>query len=313
MRIFLAPMEGVVDHHLRKIYAEIGGVDICVTEFIRVTQTRLPEKVFKRSCPELLNPIRIPVRIQLLGSDPELLACSARKAALLGASAIDLNFGCPAKTVNRNRGGACLLDEPDLLYNIVKAVRKAVPDTCKVTAKIRLGYNDRSRYLENALVLEEAGANELFVHARSKVDGYKPPAYWPCIGEIQQALSIPVIANGEIWTLEHFRQCKQESGCSDFMLGRGLLARPDLALAIKAEASGEAHEIMVWEHVQDLLYRFHLETLPHYPIKFCGNRLKQWLMYLKRQYPEAAVLFDKVKRLKDAALIDEAFGVGGRG
>src|SRR5690554_6286652 len=176
MRIYLAPMEGVVDHHLRRLYAGIGGLDLCVTEFIRVTQTRLPEKVFRRYCPELAAPLTLPVRIQLLGSDPTYLALNARRAARLGASGIDLNFGCPAKTVNKSRGGACLLNEPELLHQIARQVRDAVPQDTPVTAKIRLGYETRANYIETALALEEGGIAELVVHGRSKADGYRPPA-----------------------------------------------------------------------------------------------------------------------------------------
>ncbi len=306
MRIYLAPMEGVVDHHLRRIYAAIGGIDLCVTEFVRVTQTRLPDKVFRRYCPELQDPIGVPVRVQLLGSDPHLLAQNARKAARLGAPGIDLNFGCPAKTVNKNRGGACLLDEPELLFEIVRQVRGAVPADIPVTAKIRLGYGARAHYVENARALAEAGAAELVVHGRSKVDGYKPPAYWDCIGEIRAAVSIPVIANGEIWSPEDYGRCRAESGCSDVMLGRGLLSRPDLAKTLKALASGEPHHPMGWRDVLQLLVNFQRETTEFYPRQFCGNRLKQWLAYLRREYPQAAVLFDTIKKTRDPLVIDMA-------
>lgn len=300
-------MEGVVDHSLRHLYAAIGGIDVCVTEFIRVSDTRLPEKVFRRLCPELETPISIPVRVQLLGSNPGALGYNARKAARLGAPAIDLNFGCPAKTVNRNRGGACLLQEPNLLYDIVKRVRQEVPASVPVTAKIRLGYDRRERYVENAQALADAGASELVVHARSKSDGYQPPAYWPCIAEIREAVSIPVIANGEIWSVEDYLRCKEQSGCTDFMLGRGLLARPDLALAIKSVARGTAVDDMPWYEIAEKLHQFHRETLSVYPSKYCGNRLKQWLMYLKRQYPEAQLLFNRIKKSRCADEIEAAF------
>ncbi len=307
MRLFLAPMEGVVDHHLRKIYARIGGIDACVTEFVRVTEHTLPRRVFIRACPELTEAGRrvpdpelgerpaLPIRVQLLGSEPEVLALNARKAARLGAIGIDLNFGCPAKTVNRHRGGACLLDETELLYQIVSTVREAVPQEVPVTAKIRLGYMERNSYLENAHALQSAGASELFVHARSKADGYNPPAYWHCIGEIREALKIPVIANGEIWTLEDFRQCRAESGCEDFMLGRGLLANPALAHIIRAENQDAG---LVWPIVARLLYDFFIETSKAYPAKFLGNRAKQWLHYLRRHYSEADTLFHQIKRMK---------------
>lgn len=309
MRVFLAPMEGVVDYHLRKIFALIGGIDFCVTEFIRVNQHVLPTRVFHKYCPELLEHNRqfdspsgtiksIPIRVQLLGSDPKLLALNAQKAAHLGAIGIDLNFGCPAKSVNKNRGGACLLDETDLIYSIIKQVREYVPDHLPVTAKIRLGFNERDSFLTNARAIEDAGANELFVHARSKADGYKPPAYWSSIAEIKKSLAIPVIANGEIWTPDDFQQCKRESLCDDFMLGRGLLANPGLAKQIKMLARGQTPSTQPWEDTSALLYQLFLETSTHYPSKTLGNRVKQWLHYLRLHYSEAAVVFEKIKRLK---------------
>jgi tRNA-dihydrouridine synthase C len=306
MRIYLAPMEGVVDHHLRRLYAGIGGIDLCVTEFVRVTQTRLPEKVFRRYCPELAVPLPIPVRIQLLGSDPALLAVNARKAARLGAPGVDLNFGCPAKTVNKNRGGACLLNEPELLYDIARRVRDAVPAATPVTAKIRLGYESRSRYIENALALAEGGVAELVVHGRSKADGYRPPAYWGCIGEIRARLAIPVIANGDIWSPEDYRQCREESGCEHVMLGRGLLSRPDLALAIRADQAQADYRHLSWSCISDLLLQFQRETTLSYPKQFCGNRLKQWLMYLLRHYPQAGQLFEIIKKTRDPQVIEAA-------
>ena len=260
MRLFLAPMEGVVDHTLRELLTGIGGIDICVTEFIRVTNHVLPNKVFYRFCPELSQQSRtssaIPVRIQLLGGKADPIAANAVKAAELGASAIDLNFGCPAKTVNRNDGGAALLQEPKRLHSIIKACRDAVPNHIPVTAKMRLGFNDRSNYLENAIAAFEAGANELTVHARSKADGYRPPAYWEALADINNTIAIPVIANGEIWSLADFQRCREVSGCDDFMIGRGLLAYPDLALQIKAYMRGEHYQPLSWPDLCILLRQF---------------------------------------------------------
>lgn len=310
MRIFLAPMEGVIDHHMRSLLATIGGIDLCVTEFIRVTDHLLPGKVFFRYCPELLTKGTTsrgcPVRVQLLGSNPAALAMNAEKAARLGAPAIDLNFGCPAKTVNRHRGGACLLEEPGLLEEIAGRVRAAVPDTVPVTAKIRLGYQDRTPYLANAKALARAGVSEIVVHARSKADGYKPPAYWECIGEIREAVSIPVVANGEIWSVDDFLLCRERSSCQDVMLGRGILARPDLALAIKACVGEKRHVYLSWEQIARHLLDFYQATRHNYPKKYLGNRLKQWLFYLKLQYPEAGALFEEIKKSRDDQVITNA-------
>jgi tRNA-dihydrouridine synthase C len=175
MTILLAPMEGLLDFTLRDILTRVGGIDRCVSEFIRVTGTLLPEKVFTRIVPELNHggrtPAGVPVRAQLMGSDAVCLAENAARLAGLGPAGIDLNFGCPAKVVNRHGGGAALLADPMLLSAIVSAVRRAVPQPMPVSAKMRLGVHDGSRAVECALAIEEAGACELVVHGRTKADG----------------------------------------------------------------------------------------------------------------------------------------------
>ena len=163
-----------------------------------------------------------PVRAQLLGSDPACLADNAARLAALGPAGIDLNFGCPAKVVNRHGGGAALLETPELIHQIVKAVRQAVPRDMPVSAKMRLGFLDDSRAEECAKAIEEAGADELVVHARTKAHGYRPPAYWSRIADVRATVRIPVIANGEVWTVDDALQCLQESGCDALMLGRGV-------------------------------------------------------------------------------------------
>lgn len=307
MRIMLAPMEGVVDHTMRDMLTQIGGIDRCVTEFVRVTSQRLPNRVFYRLCPELHNngktPSGVPVYIQLLGGQPEPMAANAERAANLGAPGIDINFGCPAKTVNKNDGGSVLLREPQRLFDIVSAVRQAVPTATPVTAKIRLGYQDHSQLDDITDAILEAGADELTIHARTKADGYKPPAFWHHIDAIQQKANIPVIANGEIWTPKDYQQCIKESGCSDIMLGRGLLTRPDLALQIRATAKGEQAKAMCWSETLSCLANFSKITEEMYEPKYVGNRVKQWLGYLRQANPFAQQLFEQVKRLKCAVAI----------
>ncbi|WP_232305492.1 tRNA dihydrouridine synthase [Gilvimarinus polysaccharolyticus] len=305
--LHLAPMEGVVDHQVRDLMTRIGGIDGCVTEFVRVVAQRLPRRAFHRLAPELANncltPAGIPVKLQLLGGQPAPMADNAARAVIAGANAIDLNFGCPAKTVNKSDGGACLLRQPERVYDIVKAVRDAVPATISVSAKIRLGFDARDNYLENARAVEAAGADTLVVHARSKADGYRPPAYWECIGEINQQIQIPVIANGEIWSVADYLRCREQSGCADVMLGRGLLACPDLGLQIKAHLAGKEYTPMSWLEVCTLLRHYFELCRPNYPEKFAGNRIKQWLMYLRRQYPEANLFFETIKRVQQSDVL----------
>lgn len=311
MRIMLAPMEGVVEHHVRDLLTRLGGLDGCVTEFIRVTDQKLPYKVFFKYAPELeqgcKTPNGTPVRVQLLGSKPEPMALNAQELVRYGARAIDLNFGCPAKTVNSHEGGACLLRTPERVYRIIKAVREALPENIPVTAKIRLGYEDRSTYMDNALAVEAAGANELTVHARSKADGYKPPAYWHYIADIKAALNIPVVANGEIWSVEDYLRCREQSQCDDVMLGRGLLSCPDLARQIKAHLQGEAYTPLTWADICHMLYGYYRTTTPLYCERNCGNRVKQWLMYLSRHYPQAQVFFEAIKRKTTPVELEASF------
>ena len=308
MRILLAPMEGVVDYTMRDMLSSLGGLDRCVTEFVRVTSHTLPAKVFYRLCPELHHNGKTssgtPVYVQLLGSNPETMAMNAQRAAQLGALGIDINFGCPAKTVNKSDGGSILLREPRRLYNIVSAMRQAVPLATPVTAKIRLGYDDHSLLDDIVAAITHAGANELTIHARTKLDGYKPPAYWQHIHRIQTDSPIPVIANGEIWTLDDYHQCRTESGCADVMLGRGLLTQPDLAVQIKQQLAGATPEPMSWQAIVQLLSRFARTTEQNFDDKYVGNRVKQWLGYLRHgQYPESSQLFEQIKRLKSATEI----------
>lgn len=304
MRILLAPMEGLLDCVLRDVITQAGGIDLCVTEFIRVSGSLLPYRTFERIAPELNHnshtPSGVPVRVQLLGSDPVCLAENAARLAELKPHGIDLNFGCPAKTVNRHRGGAVLLKEPETIYQIAKAVRDAVPEYIPVTAKMRLGYEDTSQAIDCAKAIEHAGAMEVVVHARTKLDGYKPPAYWEWIATIKEQISIPVIANGEIWTIEEFKRCQQVSNCDDIMLGRGIVANPGLALEAKL---GRALE---WNELGPLFATFWQQVLIHCYPKYQAGRLKQWLNYLRKHYPEAEILFQEIKTLNQPEQI-EAF------
>ncbi|MDO9237741.1 MAG: tRNA-dihydrouridine synthase [Aquabacterium sp.] len=299
MTLFLAPMEGLLDFALRDVLTRIGGIDCCVSEFIRVTDTVLPERAFKRVVPELLHGSRttagVPVRAQLLGSDPHCLADNAASLASLGPAGIDLNFGCPAKVVNRHGGGAALLQEPELVYRIVSAVRRAVPAHVPVSAKMRLGFNDDSQAEDCARAIADGGADQLVVHARTKAHGYRPPAYWERIADVRSVVSIPVVANGEIWTVDDARRCRDISGCQDLMLGRGIVADPGLALAILADDPNT----LAWSDVLPMLQVFW--TLICGPVipKYRAGRLKQWLNHLRKTYPQAQEAFMQARALTD--------------
>jgi len=308
MAILLAPMEGLLDFALRDVLTRVGGIERCVSEFIRVTDTLLPERAFRRVVPELLNggrtPAGVPVRAQLLGSDPVCLAENAARLADLGPAGIDLNFGCPARIVNRHGGGAALLQDPELLHRIVAAVRRAVPAHMPVSAKMRLGYDDDRQAEACAQALEAGGAGELVVHARTKAHGYRPPAYWERIADVCRVVRIPVVANGEIWNLEDARRCQSLSGCQDLMLGRGMVADPGLALAILADQGHRAPGgAPGWSDLLPLLAYFWQLNLSHIQPRARAGRMKQWLNYLRRRHPEAQRAYLSLRTVNDGRVM----------
>jgi len=229
-----------------------------------------------------------------MGGEARVLADNAAFAVNeLKAPAIDLNFGCPAKAVNRHMAGAALLQWPEKLLEITSAVRGAMPDEVPLSAKMRLGFKDKTLALENAHSLVEGGASKLTVHARTKLEGYKAPAHWEWIARIAEAVDVPVVANGEIWTPEDAQMCLDVSGCTNIMIGRGAIARPSLAREIKGGEFAQWHEVLGWldDYCTTLL---NLERA-----KWGEGRMKQWIKLLSRTYPEAKDLFELIKRLKD--------------
>ena len=319
----LAPMEGLTDPLMRQILTQIATdlgrpYDWSVSEFIRVTQHLLPAHVFYKYVPELHHDAKTasgtPIHIQLLGSEAQLMAENAAYACELGAPAIDINFGCPAKTVNNHRGGSVLLDEPEVMYDIISAVRQAVPAHIPVSAKIRLGYTDTSRMDDIRGAIATSGTDWLTIHARTKTQGYKPPAYWDKIQSFN-TLDIPVIANGEIWNSEHAQNCMTQSGTAHLMLGRGAVTRPDLIAQLDTDSSQnqknlENTALLSWQDLIAHQIKF-LEGAAKSDVVLVG-RYKQWLAMLTKGYNEAKILWDSIKREKSKAAIISALQLSER-
>ncbi len=310
MKLTLAPMEGVIDYHMRHLLTRIGGYDHCVTEFVRISDQLLPPVVFYRLCPELAHGSQTksgtPVTLQLLGGEPNVMAENAQRAVELGAAAIDINFGCPSRFTNSKAGGAILLKEPERIYSITAAIRGAVSDQIAVSAKIRLGYETTDLAMENARAVEAANASFITVHARTKIDGYHYPARWEWLGKINDALSIPLVANGDIHSVDEFLRCREMSNCEDFMLGRGAVIQPDLARQISAIQSHTTIPLMTWYEVTALVIEMagYMRAQPGMKEKKVLGRIKQWFVYLRRQYPEAEALFGELRQLKQLSKVD---------
>ena len=306
MRVLLAPMEGVLDSLVRGLLTEVNDYDLCITEFLRVVDQLLPVKSFHRLCPELNNQSRTAsgtlVRVQLLGQHPQWLAENAFRAVELGSWGVDLNCGCPSKVVNGSGGGATLLKDPDLIYRGAKAMREAVPAHLPVTVKVRLGWDSSDRQFEIADAVQQAGATELVVHGRTKDDGYKAERInWQAIGEIRRRLSIPVVANGEIWDWQSAQACMAETGCDSVMIGRGALNIPNLSRVVKYNEPR-----MPWREVTELLRKYSRLEKQGDTGLYHVARIKQWLGYLRKEYGEATELFTTIRTLQDSGSIADA-------
>ncbi|MCE0496199.1 tRNA dihydrouridine(16) synthase DusC [Vibrio salinus] len=297
MRVVLGPMEGVLDHLMREMLTGINDYDLCVTEFVRVVNQRLPKHVFHRLCPELKHGSHtksgVPVNVQLLGQDPDWMAENASFAAELGAHGIDINFGCPAKTVNRSKGGAALLEFPELIHQIVQSCRQAVPSNIPVSAKIRLGLENPDDCFDIVDAIEKGGADELTVHARTKSGGYKASEIkWEYIDQIRKKTTVPLIANGEIWDRSDALACIKTTGIDSIMVCRGAFNIPNLGNMIKY-----GHSPMCWYDVVKLLLIYSEYEVIGDKSKYLPNRIKQWLSYLRQAYPEANDLFREIRTL----------------
>jgi tRNA-dihydrouridine synthase C len=204
-----------------------------------------------------------------------------------------------------------LLDEPELIGQIVAAVRRAVPSEVPVSAKMRLGFNDDSRAEDCAQAIEAGGADQLVVHARTKAHGYRPPAYWDRIADLRHSVKLPMVANGEIWTVADAVRCREVTGCQDLMIGRGMINNPGLALEIKfhdAQAQGlsvaDMPKTFSWAQLWPLLSVFWKRMSLHVAPRHRAGRLKQWLNYLRRHYPEAQQAFDTLRLVHDPKVME---------
>lgn len=310
-------MDGITDAAMRAFQGAQKAFTHSVTEFIRVSNHPLPSRVFVRDIPELAHQAQtttgLPVQVQILGGDPDRMAISAINAIRAGATAIDINFGCPAPTVNRNDGGASILRCPQRVYEITKAVRDAVSISIPVSVKVRLGWDSIEPIYENAHQIQRAGASWLTIHARTKTQGYNPPVYWKPIGEINRNASIPIVANGDIWTIADFHRCQEQTSCSHYMIGRAALANPNLPHQI-AQSFGLHPPIPLPEvNWTNLLQEFlcHSETFhgPGNPKSL--NRLKQWLAIASRfgNFPH----FQELKRIQSETEFFETLTRSARG
>ena len=221
-RAFLAPMAGAGDRAFREVCAGFGAA-FTVSEMVSAKALQFGDK--KTAELMELGEAARPAAIQLFGSEPDVMAEGAKRAMEFSPDVIDINMGCPAPKITGPGAGSALMKNPELCGELVAAVKKAVP--VPVTVKLRAGWDEKSRNAALvAKLCEEAGADVVTVHARTRAQMYAPSADWSIIREVKQTVKIPVIGNGDVTDAQSAARLLEETGCDAVMVGRGALGNP---------------------------------------------------------------------------------------
>lgn len=222
-RVFQSPLSGVTDKVFRKLVRRYAPTSMLYTEMIHAAGVCHG----KSSQIMDVDPSEHPISVQLFDCRPDFLADAARRAVAEGADTIDINMGCPVNKITRKGGGSSLLKDPDMAVEIAHRVVKAVD--VPVSVKTRIGWDDANiNAVEFACRMEDAGIQLLTLHGRTRAQGYNGKARWEWIGRVKAALSIPVIANGDINSVEAAVRCLSETDADGVMCSRGTLGYPFL-------------------------------------------------------------------------------------
>ena len=223
-RVLQSPLSGVTDLVFRRLVRRYAPDSMMYTEMVNATGLH-----YVKELPIIMevDPNERPISIQLFDCRPDFLAEAAQMAVAEGADTVDINMGCPVNKITKNGGGSSLLRDPETAEAIVRAVVNAV--NVPVTIKTRIGWtNQEINILDFAKRMEDAGAQMITVHGRTRAQGYNGAAKWEWIGRVKEILSIPVIANGDMFSVEAAVKCLEQTGADGVMCSRGTLGYPFL-------------------------------------------------------------------------------------
>lgn len=297
--LVLAPMAGITDRPFRQLCKEMGA-GMAVSEMVSSNSLLWGSEKTKRRADH--EGETEPRSVQIMGADPQMMAEAARFNVDNGAQILDINMGCPAKKVCNVQAGSALLRDEALVGRILDAVVNAVPEV-PVTLKIRTGWDrDNKNGVNIGRIAESAGIQALAVHGRTRADGYRGDAEYETIAAIKAAITIPIIANGDITTPEKAQHVLQASGADGVMIGRAAQGRPWIFREIEHYLrTGERLPEPGLEEVRDILLG-HLENLYNFYGEYTGVRMaRKHISWYSKGQRHGGAFRNAVNRVDDAA------------
>lgn len=293
--LVLAPMAGVTDRQFRLILRRVGGVGLVTMEFISSEAlVRASERTLKMMhyCQE-----ERPISIQIYGSDPDRMARAARVVETIGADVCDINMGCPANKILKGCAGCALMGDLDLAANIIATVRKAI--SIPLTVKFRAGVSESALdYVKLGRICEDNGVDAVALHPRTAKQMYRGQADWTRIAKLKQALSIPVIGNGDIHVAEDALRMFAQTGCDGVMVGRASMRNPWIYRQIAELRAGRKPFAPSMDDRRDvILAHFRLLLAQEHDPKFAIHKLRTFTGWYTHGLPGGKALRGMINQL----------------